>query len=240
MTMERWIGEQERLGNKPGAEMGQTLLSLYGDVPLPGPIETWLKEGDAVREVTPVEVKRFSDEAREALTKEGYVIYELTGQSIRNQREGGKKFWSTWHQAGEYEAFETQGSMQSEVAINPNKLFIKDSNYRTLSQQGDLITKFSRDLGKKVKGVEAVMGNASDYVGLAFAHLDETTKAENPEYLFGEKYDYNYARTKTPTVEGVVALVGYFHAVSGLDVRGWHPGHGYGSIFAAPLVVPKA
>lgn len=229
--LEAWLNKQT---DKAAISTGKALLDNFGDVPLPQASAT-------PKETTPVEVKRFSDEAREALTREGFVIYELTGQSIRNQREAGRKFWSTWHQAKDYEAFETQESMHSEVAINPNQLFIKDSSNRTLRQQEDVISKFSRDLGKKIKGVEAVMGNAADYVGLAFAHLDETTKAENPEYLFGKKYDYNYARTKTPVrFAGGVADVGHFDAVYGLDVDGWIPGRGSSNIFASPLVVPKA
>src|SRR3989344_4656501 len=54
------------------------------------------------KETVPVEVKRFSDEAREALTKEGYVVYILNGQSIRTLRESDRKFWSTWHRDSQY------------------------------------------------------------------------------------------------------------------------------------------
>ena len=187
------------------------------------------------KETAPVEVKRFSDEAREALTKEGYVIYTLTGGSIRSQRETGRKFWSTWHKDSQYEAFETQGSMHSEVAIKPDALFIPNSNNKILKQQENLVGKFSKDLGKKVKGVEAIMGEAPDYVELAFAHLDATG-----DRLFGEKYGYNYARTKTPTVGPSVAVVGRFGAVAGLDVDDWDRGDGYGDVFASPLVVPKS
>jgi len=188
----------------------------------------------APQEIVPVEIKRFSDEAREALTKDGYVIYVLNGQSIRAHREAGKKFWSTWHEDRRYADFETQSSISSEVAINPDALFIPKSNRKKISEQQNMIVKFSTDFGKKVKGVGAVMGNAADYVGLAFAHLDATG-----ERLFGEKYGYNWTRTKTP-VEGLVVRVGRFDAGYGLHVRRCSPDSGVSYIFAAPLVVPKA
>ena len=125
--------------------------------------------------------------------------------------------------------------MHSEVAIKPDALFIPNSNNKILKQQENLVGKFSKDLGKKVKGVEAIMGEAPDYVELAFAHLDATG-----DRLFGEKYGYNYARTKTPTVGPSVAVVGRFGAVAGLDVDDWDRGDGYGDVFASPLVVPKS
>lgn len=79
------------------------------------------------------------------------------------------------------------------------------------------------------------MGEAPDYVELAFAHLDATG-----ERLFGKKYDYNYARTKTPTVDSYVAHVSYFGSVDGLRVDYWYRDDGYGDVFASPLVVPAS
>ncbi len=84
-------------------------------------------------------------------------------------------------------------------------------------------------------GVEAIIGEASDYAELAFAHLDAT---DGKGYLFGEKYGYNYARTKTPVGSGV-AHVGDFGDVRGLGVGHWHPDNRLGRVFAVPLVVPK-
>src|SRR3990172_7228083 len=49
-------------------------------------------------------IQRFSQEQKEALKKEDYVVYELTGQSIASLRGQGKPFWSTWHK--DYPDFE--------------------------------------------------------------------------------------------------------------------------------------
>lgn len=180
---------------------------------------------------TLVEIKRFSQEQKEALEKEGYLVYGLTGQSIKTLRDEGRRFWSLWNK--ELPDFEALGSMHSEVAINPNKPFLPKSNNKTLAQQEDMVGKFSEELGKKVKGVKAIIGQAPDYAELAFAHLDATK-----EYLFGEKDNYDYARTKTPTSGSLVAYVGFFRAVDGLHVHYWFAGAGLGGVHAAPLVVP--
>jgi len=178
-----------------------------------------------------LEIKRFSAEQKEALEKQGFAIYGLTGQSMKSLRDNGHKFWSTWHK--DYPDFEALGSMRSEVAINPSKLFLPKSNNKTLAQQEDMVEKFSQELGKKVPGVKAIIGQAPDYVELAFTHLDSTK-----EYLFGAKDNYDYARTKTPTSSSRVASVGHFLAADGLPVDDWRRGSGDDRVHAAPLVVP--
>lgn len=130
--------------------------------------------------------------------------------------------------------------MHSQVAINPGELFIPKSNNATLAKQEEMMNKFSQELGKKVPNVSAIIGGVGDYVDLAFAHLDVTTSKGRPEYLFGERYDYNWARTNTPTVGARVARVGYFNPSSGLYVSHWDRDRGLWNVFAAPLVVPKA
>lgn len=234
MAMQYLERELRATGDPHDKERADVISAMHKargkDVPMPK-----LPQTATPKETAPVEVRRFSDEAREALTKEGYAIYALSGQSIRSLRELDRKFWSTWHRDSQYEDFEAKGSMASEVALKPDTLFIPRSNNKTLKQQEDMIAKFSTDLGKKVKGVEAIMGEAPDYVELAFSHLEATG-----ERLFGEKYDYNYARTKTPTVDSSVAHVGYFNAVDGLRVARWYRDYGRSVVFASPLVVPKS
>lgn len=178
-----------------------------------------------------VEVKRFSPEARQALEKKGYLIYQLTGQSIKSLREAGKSFCSTWHK--DYPDFETLPSRHSEVAINPNQLFLPGSNWKTLPEQEVAVAGFSHRLNQNVKEAEAIIGEAPDYVELAFVHLNATG-----EYLFGKKYNFDYARTKTRASGSNVALVGYFDSDNGLVVRNWVHGYGHGFVWAAPLIVP--
>jgi len=222
MVMKRLEAELRRGGKEDQAyaDIISNVLQARGkDVPLP-------------EEATSVEVRRFNDEAKADLEKDGYIINTLTGQSIASLREAGRNFWTTWHK--DHPEFEALVSMQSEVAVNPSQLFLPKSNNKTIIQQQKMIKAFSQKLGKKIPGVEAIMGEAADYADLAFAHFDATG-----EYLFGERHDH-YARTNTPTADGLVAFVGRLYSVGGLSVYDWHADHGHAIVFAAPLVVPKA
>lgn len=180
-----------------------------------------------------IEPLRFSQEARESLAAADYRIYTLTGQSIRTLKEAGRQFWSSWH--NDYPHFEALSSQQSEVAIpaDPKNLFLHESNNKTLEEQEEMVKNFSQELGKKISGVQAIIGEVPDYIELAFQHLDATSKEENEDNLFGEKY----ARTKTPTVGSFVAYIGSFGA-GRLGVGRWDRGDGDGNVFVAPLVVP--
>lgn len=225
MALERWEEIQRKRGNTAGAEMARVLREQYGDLPL---VSGQIKEAKAK------EIKRLTDEQKEALKRLGLSeVIPFSGRSIKVWREEGKPFWSTWHQEPQFAEFESMSSMLSEVAINPNQLFLPGSNRKTLKEQEEMVEKFSRDLAKKVPGVKAIIGEAPDYVELAFQHLDKTG-----EYLFGKKYNYDYTRTKTKTVESAVADVGSFDSDGGLHVRHWYRGNRLDVLWASPLVVP--
>lgn len=222
MTLESAVGGLRQTGDPVDAERANIIAEMLKtrgkDIPLP------------TKEVL-LEINRFTPEARKALEKKGYLIYELSGQSIRTLRNADKPFWSTWHK--DYPVLEDMRSRITEVAFNPSQLFIPGSNNKTLKEQEDMVEQFSK--GLKVKGAEAIIGEMPDYVELAFTHLDSTG-----DRLFGEKYSFNYTRTVTPTSEFVVALVGCFDADYGLHVNRWDRDRGRDGLYVAPLVVPKA
>ena len=228
MALEYYELQMRQSDNTAAAEFARVTREQFGDIELPS-------NNDHVEIPTPVEISRFSDEAKTALGKRGFVVHELTGQSIKSLRESGRQFWADWHK--QYPDFEALTSRTSEVAINPDpkKFFINKSNNKTLEKQIKMIEKFSENLTKgrnRIPDVEAILGEAPDYVELAFRHLDVTR-----DYLFGEKHGYNYARTKT-SVESHVANVGRFLPTYGLSVHIWLPDNGRDRVFAAPLVVP--
>ena len=238
MAMRHLEDELRQTGDPRDLEHADTIASMLkargSDIPLPSaatPVDASQTVQVRKETVPVVEVKRFSQEQKEALEKQGFVIYGLTGQSIKTLRDSGHKFWSDWHK--DYPDFEALGSMQSEVAINPNKPFLPKSNKKTLSQQEEMVNKFSEELGKEVKGVKAIIGQVPDYVELVFQYLDKTK-----DYLFGAKDNYDYARTKTPTSGSSVALVGNSSAADGLRVDSWDSGNSSDVVHAAPLVVP--
>lgn len=197
--------------------MARILREQYGDVSLP------------TAEALP-ELQRFTPEARRALERRGYRIDALTGQSIKTLRDAGKPSWLSWRHEDDPK-LEVMPSRTSDVAIDPEHLFLPDSNRKTLREQEAMVEKFSKDL--KIDGVEAVIGEMPDYVELTFNYLDVTG-----ERLFGEDCNYDSARTKTPTDKFSVAHVGRFDAGRGLYVDRWrHEERGDG-LWAAPLIVP--
>jgi len=197
-------------------------------------------------EAIPAETKRFSPDLKEALEKKGFVVYTIGGQSIKSEKEQGRKFRPTWQDNyptfwhyKDYEDFWNLTSMYSEVAINsdPKKFYIARSYDKTLNQQLEMIADYSKKLQRKLSSeIEAVMGQAADYVDLTFVHLDVHTMEDR---LFGKKYGYIFARTKTPTVGSYVASVGHFRSDSGLHVDDDRDDNCIYGVWAVPLVVPK-
>lgn len=220
----QWLERELRRTGDPQDQLSAVIIASIrnnrgADIPLP---TTPLTEAEKS------EIQRFSNEQREALRKEGYVVYELTGQSIASLRKQGRLFWSTWHK--DYPDFEALISGHSEIAINPESLFLPGSNYQTLAEQLEAVQKFSD--GLNIQRAKAILGQVPDYTELAFAHLDKTGQR-----LFGKEYGYNYTRTQTRVGSGV-AGVGSFGVGDGLHVSYWDPGDRHDRLRAAPLVVP--
>ena len=179
----------------------------------------------------------FSSEEKEVLAKEGLTaVYPFTGKTIADQIEEGRKF--RYMASSDNNSLVAVRSIIGDVTVDPrpNKFFLPKSNNSTLDQLLEMVAEYSYKLQRMLKtdSVEAILGEAPDYTEIAFAHLDKTG-----ERFFGEKYDYNYAGTKTPTVGRHVASVGHFVVDYGLGVVDWDRGHGDGGVFAVPLVVAK-
>jgi len=180
-------------------------------------------------EAPKLELVRFTSETKKALEREGYVVHELTGQSIASLKDQGRGFRSTWHR---YPDFEALASRLSEVAINPEELFLQRSGNKTLSEQQRLIAAHSAMLSLRYPGTEAILGEAPDYIEIAFKHLDATK-----QYLFGKDFGFNFTRTNT-RVEGGVASLGLFDPGGGWHVGSWGADVRSGGLRVAPLVVP--
>lgn len=183
------------------------------------------------------ESKRFSQESREALKGMGYVIYSLTGQSIVSMQEAGRKFMD--YDYRDFSSYENLRSMCTEVAINPDEPIIPFSDHRNDVQQAVLIAKFAHRLKRKVNGVDAVRGEASDYIELEFTHLDATG-----EHLFEEKFKFPSIRSSTEVDQNTIRWRFIDITVPrdvdrGLLVKPFSA-HGNHNIYTAPLVVPAA
>lgn len=207
----------------------------------------------------PVEVKRFSQEARKALEEQGFVIYSLTGQSLSSLKKSGYKFNPHDSRLNESPDLETLceilsgvatnkplalefpyfillPSMRSEVAVKPDNFFLPESNKLTLQQQEELVGKFSEEIGSKVRGVKAIIGQVPDYAELAFKHLDANKNGLEYNRAW-DLFRNEWVRTRTGMELGNVAHVGLF-INEGFLVNEWFYDQGSPMIYAAPLVVP--
>lgn len=192
------------------------------------------KKPDSKHEDAPfLDIAQFTPEDRRKLEDSGLITLPLTRTSIKTEIETGKPFWTRWHK--DYPDFEALPSLASEIAINPVQPHLLNSNNLPLADQIEMVSTYSTELQQKLKTktLLAIMGSASDYVELSFAYL-----ARTGIYLFGQDFDYSFARTTTPITETTVANVGGFGADSGLIVLHSNKYIGGQGLFAVPLIVP--
>lgn len=178
----------------------------------------------------------FTEQARKELEDRGFCIVKLTGNSIAQFRASNPKdttlynIWSSF-----FPVFEGISSRGTEIAFDPSpdRFFIPNSGNSTFYEQLALIEEYSDGLG--IDGTRAIMGEAADYVDLAFTYRNNTG-----EFLFGPKYDNRLARTQTSLFYDKI-IVGHFDPKAGLRIGRWVPERieGLDHVFAVPLIVPS-
>ncbi|MFH0936746.1 MAG: hypothetical protein V1808_00420 [Candidatus Daviesbacteria bacterium] len=192
---------------------------------------------------TTVNRQRFTDGERKALHELGYVVYFLSGRSINNFRQQGRSFGNRDFLSN----FEELVSRRSEIAFSPlynfsipsnlrvnPSLFLPDSEFKTYSEHLAMIKRFSENLTKgrnRIPGITAILGQAPDYIELAFLHFDTTGK-----YLFGPAYDHT--RTLTRCESYIVSVGSYCNPDGVVSVTGFLPDSCGDHIQVAPLIVP--
>ncbi len=179
-------------------------------------------------------IKEFSSEARDSLERKGFIIVELTGQSIKSMREAGKPFFSTWHKNND--EFENLESMQSEVAIIPG-LFLPSTANRKFDAQEKEVRRRSGKLRREIPDIKAKIGESPDYIELAF-NLFEKTQELGEEFSFLEGKSGLYAVTNTKISGPNKATVGFFKTDSGLNVSYTPINKGDLVVQAAPFILP--
>jgi hypothetical protein len=175
----------------------------------------------------------FTSEQKDALERKGYVIYELTGQSIASLRKSDHMFWSKWHKGL---PFEQITSLKTEVAVDPKEIFLKKSNFHTLEEQRRMVEDFSMQIGMEIPGTTAIIGSAADYAELTFAHYELTGC-----WLFEQNHEKeSFTRTTTSLKNSEGILVGDYSAF-GLDcVPCPQKDNTYLQIGIAPLIIPTS
>ncbi len=243
MAMQYLENELRRTGDRRDSKFANAIAKMRRDrrsdilLPLPEPIVyTPPIEVLPLVPEDPIEIKCFSDEQRDVLDENGYIIYDLSGESVNTQKQTRNATYLTREDIGPVT------SMCSQVAINPKELFLPDSNNKTLRQQELLVEKFSQGLEKKLRGisVKAIIGEAPDYVELDSKHYDATYYGDGLHLFERDEYISRFARTKTPTGNSSVAQVGWVKSYrSGIEVKHLHAMVGDPYVYAAPLIVPE-
>lgn len=187
---------------------------------------------------TPV-LQPFTLAEKRVLKRDGYLIYSFSFQTIGSQIHAGKPFWYLFN--GVDQQFKEVSSMVGEVAFipNPKRFYLPGSDYKTFDEQTELIEEYGRVLREGLglpDHIKAVMGKAADYAQLAFRHLEATGR-----YLFGKRYGYYLAQSRTPTGSVGIASVGRFDInEGGLAVESWGTDGTAPDVFVVPLVVSVA
>jgi hypothetical protein len=188
--------------------------------------------GATERDRVPAGFLTFSPEQRAQLTKNGYVIYQLTGLSITDLRRAGRTIQEENYSLREFDSVRNEPSMRGEVAFSPKalRLALITTTRMSLSEQLAGMAKYSNAIEGFFPGVVVKLGNVADYVNLAFAHEDATG-----DYLFADNYD-RVLTTTTTMYRGRVMGVGYFGQGNNLCISECSlPDKRFG---AAPLIVP--
>lgn len=186
---------------------------------------------------------QFTRVERKRLKDDGAYPHLLVGETIGLQREGGRRFWSTWHKGQPIEAL---ASRVMEVAIypEPERFFVPGTFNKPAAEREALVKQDGEDLRNRLKlpGIDEVVPQAPEATEVLFKHLDKTGI-----YLLGEDYRdtetsyYLYMGTKTPTnKEGSnFALVGRFVVGDGPRVDYFPVGGSYPGLGGARWVVKK-
>lgn len=197
-------------------------------------LEARIKAGKGDIEFPPPQLqdrtRKFNDGVLLQLEQEGYLSYILTGETIRTLRDKGRLLDSRRHT--NY-IFEDIPSMRSQVAFNPRQLFLPESNFKNFKEQREMVTGFHRQLARRIRGIQVIIGTVADYSELVYLHHDMTRR-----YLFGKDYGYLYAITTTLTDGIHRAAIGNARA-RGMNIHGFENKEGgYARVWVAPLVVP--
>lgn len=194
----------------------------------------------------PAETVTFTDNERGVLTKDGAVIYLLTGETIKSQKSARRPFWYV------ADGFTVNGknrltefpSRRVEVAIylDPDRFFVPESSSKTTDQQIALVEADAHSLRGRLglPNIGEILPEASEATEVLFKHFDATKVRILGQDYIRDRY-WSYIRTSTPTnKEGsFVATVGKWGDDDALVVLDW-PRSAFGVAFrAARWVVPQ-
>lgn len=196
---------------------------------------------------TPNRITKFSPEARMAIEEAHLPIFTLIGRSIRDLRQSGKRIEPEW---SNQEYLENLPSRKSEVSIQ--FIGLENSFNKPMSQQQKLVKSYSAKLSERMPDVEAIIGEAPDYLELSLLYMatygiplfeyEVTLNPKLPKFLSRWKlFKANiYARTVTPLNSprgSFTTAVSYWNGAHRID--GWPEEQGLHICGVVPLIIPR-
>lgn len=199
---------------------------------------TILKEKAVGKEIasTGVEKKifQFKPEAKTVITEELKLkIHTLTGKSMQDYKDEGRKFNSTWHR--DYPEFELRKSITSEAAI-PEGIILPGSTNKNFDGQRDMVIVYDQKIREKVKGVKAIWSNTPDNVNLFNNILDDSEKNKDIlRQVSARSADYS----PIPSIFGKYYVVINPDPETGILLNGYNKGAASKDVGVIAMVVPE-
>lgn len=177
-----------------------------------------LQQGPLLKSVgsehfTAAEIPQFSSYALRRLEFEGTKdVYTLTGKSLKGLAENRLTEHKIWAIGDKNHPGYGQSVESFQVAINPSKLFIPNSDNKTAEEQEKVTLKYSDNI--RIPGVKAIMLEPSHILDLLLQHWQKTG-----EHLLGEEYEYKFGRGRADRKDNSSTSIGCFSKALGLRVR---------------------
>lgn len=207
-----------------------------------------IEKGIEGREIAD-DITKFSPEALRAIEEARLPIFTLTGKSIRYLRQSGIPIVPQWPNQ---DHLETLPSRRSQVAVE--NLYPTNTFNKPMTEQQILVKRYDKRLSERIPDVEAVIGEAPDYVelnslwiekyGTPLFEFDVTLNNLTilPKFLRRLKFfkDHVVTRTATPLKSprgSFVAVVTYNNGMH--HVEGWPREQDLHICGVTPLIFPK-
>lgn len=175
-------------------------------------------------------VPEFTEADIRAMHRRDILVLSLFGLSINERVNDGNDLFVS---SSLDDKALNQKALIGQIAIDPNRVLLPDSNYKIHSEHLDLINIFSGELQDNwgIAHAMAIMPNAPTTVGAFFASLRKDRQLE--------ELKFNYGNTSTKLGRLGSVIVGSSGFGGRVEVGAWGRGYRrYSNVRALPVVVP--
>lgn len=179
-------------------------------------IETVVSAGEANHDISSC----FTPETRSRLQEQGYVIFDPRQSASDPFPE--ELFSTNWHKKDQYAYLKESSGFSCELAFNPDRFLIPESNNKTLAEQLELL-----------KRIETISGVLATPIGIRDLANIINNRGKN---MFGDNKNV-LTRTSTPFIAG--GHIGMGNILGGLSLAIFSSSLRSDSLYMAHVFVPK-